>query len=148
MTKLLKRGCGLLVVIGIVTALALLTSSDLREILMVIGMMTFVMLVGGLAENSIPSNFHETQAEIVSVELSEETKVFNIGTITLKYEDENGTTHIKVARPFSNQAKVTSLEAGDTLRIGVCRKDPTSIKIPFIHVNEDSKCDLLSKGER
>jgi hypothetical protein len=147
MTKLLKGGCGLLVVIGIVIALALLISSDLRELFMVIGMMMFVMVVGGMAENSIPSNFHETQADIVSVKLADETKAFNIGTITLKYEDENGTTHTKVARPFSNRAKVAGLEAGDTLRIGVCRKDPTAIKIPFIRVNDDSKCDLLSKGE-
>lgn len=146
MAKLLKWGCGLFVGLGLLVGMLLLVSSDLREIVTVIGVMMLAMVAGGMAEHSIPSNFRETQAEVVSVKLDDERQVFNIGTITLRYEDERGTIHTKVARPYSNRPKVADLRSGDTLRIGVCNKDPTIIKIPFIRVNDDSKCDLLSKA--
>ncbi len=146
MAKLLKGVCGLLVILGSVVALLLLVSSDLREIVTVIGLMMLAMVAGGMAEHSIPSNFRETRAEVVSVTLSDERKAFNFGTITLSYEDARGATHTKVARPYSNRPKVAGLRSGDTLRIGVCNKDPTIIKIPFIRVNDDSKCDLISNA--
>lgn len=146
MAKLLKSGCGLLVVLGSVIAILFVVSPDLREIVAVIGVMMLAMVAGGMAEHSIPPNFSEAQAEVVSVKLSDERQVFNYGTITLSYEDERGTTHTQVARPYSNRPKVAGLRSGDTLRIGVCNKDPTIIKIPFIRVNDDSKCDLLSKA--
>lgn len=146
MAKLLKWGCGLLVALGSVVAILLLVSSDLREIVTVIGLMMLAMVAGGMAEHSIPSTFSETQAEVVSVTLADKRQAFNIGTITLRYEDERGTAHTKLARPYSNRPKVAGLRSGDTLRIGVCNKDPTIIKIPFIRVNDDSKCDLLSQS--
>ena len=146
MAKLLKWGCGLSVVLGSVVALLFLVSSDLREIATVIGLMMLAMVAGGMAENSFPPNFSETQAEVVSVKVGDERQAFNFGTITLSYEDERGAAHTKVARPYSNRPKVADLRSGDTLRIGVCSKDPTIIKIPFIRVNDDSKCDLLSKA--
>jgi hypothetical protein len=145
MTKLARWGCGLTVAGGLLIGILFLISPDFRVLLMLIWVMAATIVAGAVAETSTPPNFHQTQAEVVSVRLANSGETLTTGTITLRYDDHQGVTRTKVARPFTNRKKVGELRPGDTLRIGVCTRDPTVIRIPFIRLSDESKCDLLAE---
>ena len=138
-----KIGCGFFVVILLLAGGLLLAFSQSEEGKWLIGLIVLyggVMFANASAYDTIPGN-------VVDFNRLDPPTHYSAGSIRFSYQDGDGTVHEQRRRVMYSTDKFRKLKVGDSIKVWVCRKDRSKVKLVGYGTHEPGTCSEKRSGK-
>lgn len=137
-----KIGCGFFVACLLLAGGLLLAFSQSDEGKWLIGLILLyggVTIVGAAAYDTIPGH-------VVDFNRLDPPTHYSAGSIRFSYQDDDGTEREQFRRVMHSTDKFRKLQVGDSIKVWVCRKDRTKVKLVGYGTHEPGTCGEKRSG--